>query len=64
MDKIFNNWLFGSDKSYNPFTRMFAKIGRDLPQLELPDMSFLKARCTKCGDDIQGEENSICGNCI
>lgn len=23
-----------------------------------------KAHCTKCGDEIKGDENSLCGNCV
>jgi hypothetical protein len=38
LTKIFDEWLMNKDANYNPFTRMFAQIGEDLPQVKLPEM--------------------------
>lgn len=41
---IFDEWLFSKDKSYNPFTRMFAEIGENLPEIPMPDIINLEER--------------------
>jgi len=36
-DRIFDEWLFDKDKSWNPFTRMFAEIGKSMPKVRHPE---------------------------
>jgi len=44
-DKLFNKWLWSDEKtrkSYNPFTKFMAEIGRKLPEVELPEVNQKK----------------------
>ncbi len=41
------------------------KGGRFLiPKHEIPTYIRNQAHCTKCGDSIKSDEDSLCGNCI